>query len=129
MNFSFWIAPSASIPGRTALLITSYLILTNMSVSAVDFDSPGFTAMDVWFYVCRHIVGLAFFEFFFVLRISSGRRGMMGMVRPTAIESQTRDLRTAAELSVTYDGYAFFIFNAVFIIFCVVYVYVCLFFG
>ena len=93
-----------------------------MSASAVDFDSPGLTAMDVWFYVCRHIVGLAMFEFFFVLRISSGRHGMMGMVRPTAIESQTRDLRTAAELSVTYDGYAFIISNLIFIVFCVAYV-------
>ena len=129
MNFSFWIAPSASIPGRIALLSTSYLILTNMSRSAVDFDSPGFTAMDVWFYVCRLINGLATLEFFFVLRISSGRHGKMGIVRPTAIESQTRDPRTAEELSTTCDRYAFFIFNAVFITFCVVYVYVCLFFG
>ena len=69
--FRFWIAPKASIPGRSALLITSYLILTNMSVSAVDFDSPTFTAMGVWFYACQFFVGLAILEFFLVLRLDS----------------------------------------------------------
>ena len=69
--FRFWIAPSASIPGRSALLITSYLILTNMSVSAVDFDSPTFTAMGVWFYACQFFIGLAILEFFLVLRLDS----------------------------------------------------------
>ena len=39
-----------------ALLITAYLILTNMSASAKDSAGSVFTAMDAWFYACRILV-------------------------------------------------------------------------
>ena len=55
-----------------------------------------------------------------------GKKGMVGP-RHNAIASQKQI--TAEELSATYDRCAFFIFNAVFVTFCTVYVSVCLFFG
>ena len=85
--------------------------------------------MDVWFYACRLLVGLAILEFFFVLKISSRQPGNMGIFGPknNAVQSQT--MKTPEELSATYDCYAFYIFNAVFIIFCAIYFSVCLLFG
>ena len=123
INFRFWIAPSESIPGRSALLITSYLILTNMSASAVDFDPPTFTAMDVWFYACRFLVGGAIIEFFIVVKKSSSYKKITVKIGAQQIPMASK--RTAEEVCVTYDQYSFIIFNAVFGVFCVAYVLVC----
>ena len=71
---SFWVPP-ASIPGRTALLITTYLVLTNMSSAAMSFNAPVFTAMDVWFYACKMIVVAAIFEFAAILKILNSSKG------------------------------------------------------
>ena len=123
--FRFWIAPTASIPGRSALLITSYLILTNMSVSAVDFDSPTFTAMGVWFYACQFFVGLAILEFFLVLRLNFKPTNVVdtySQENPTSNHEQG----TSRVHVATYNHYAFIIFHVAFILFCVVYVSVCL---
>ena len=122
---SFWIAPSASIPGRSALLITSYLILTNMSASAVDFDSPTFTAMDVWFYACQFFVGLAILEFFLILRLGSKPLNVIEIYTQEN-PATNGERRTSEKTTANYDHYAFVIFNVVFVLFCVVYVFICL---
>ena len=36
------------ITGRLGLLITAYLVLTNMTAAAMSFNSPVFTAIDAW---------------------------------------------------------------------------------
>ena len=72
-HYSFWIPTDASIPGRMALLITAYLILTNMATSQhgnMAFDAKVFSAMDAWFYACRFFVGAAMLQFAMVIKLS-----------------------------------------------------------
>lgn len=121
----FWIAPTSSIPGRSMLIITSYLILTNMSTYAVSFNSPTFTAMDIWFYTCRFLVGGAILEFLFVLR--NGSQTTTIKINSGPKQVPMRNQRTSEEQSAIYDRNAFIIFNVVFIIFCVLYFTVCFF--
>ena len=54
-----------------ALLITAYLVLTNMSTSTQEFDASVFTAMDAWFVFCRLLVGAALFEFALLIKLLS----------------------------------------------------------
>ena len=58
------------VTGRLGLLVTAYLVLTNMTAAAMSFNSPVFTAIDAWFYFCKLIVIAAVFEFAAILRIS-----------------------------------------------------------
>jgi hypothetical protein len=51
------------------LLITSYLILTNMSATALTFHVASFTAMDAWLYICKLVVIAALFEYAWLLRM------------------------------------------------------------
>ena len=67
------IPPTMIISGRMGLLITAYLVLTNMSAAAMSFNAPVFTAIDAWFYICKLIVIAALFEFALILR--EGPRG------------------------------------------------------
>ena len=122
--FSFWISPTSSIPGRTALLITSYLILTNMAASAADFHSPTFTAMDAWFYACRFLVAAAILEFLFVLRNLTKAGSYLVKVGPQPIPTENQ--RSTKVQCAISEYYAFIILNLVFIIFCVVYFSVCI---
>ena len=110
--YRFWIAPSASIAGRMGLIITAYLILTNMSTSA-HIDLPTFTAMDIWFYACRFLVGGAILEFLFVLRKSSEASNVI-KVNPGPQKMLMQKQRSPEEQSARYDRNAFIIFNAVF---------------
>lgn len=100
-----------------ALLITSFLILTNMSASAVEFDGSVFTAMDGWFYACRLLVGGALFEFAWVIKKLSGGP------KKAKVAS---DKKKNEDKICRYDYYAFIIFNALFVVFCVVYGVICL---
>ena len=118
--FSFWISPSASIPGRMALLITAYLILTNMSTSAHEFDTSDFTAMDIWYIFCRCMVAVALIESVLVMRI--GRRNQTVM-NPRVESMETP--RPAEERIGIYDYYSFIIANTIFVAFCAVYLAVC----
>ena len=121
--YRFWIAPSASIAGRMGLIITAYLILTNMSTSA-HIDLPTFTAMDIWFYACRFLVGGAILEFLFVLRRSSEASNVT-KVKPGPQKMLMQKQRSPEEQSARYDRNAFMIFNALFIVFCVIYFSAC----
>jgi hypothetical protein len=51
------------------LLVTSYLVLTNMSSAAQTFEARVFTAMDGWFYCCKLLVIGALFEFAYLLKL------------------------------------------------------------
>ena len=81
--------------------------------------------MDVWFYACRFLVGGAIIEFFIVLRKGSAFKQIKVKIGVQQIPMATQ--RTAEELCATYDKYSFFIFNAIFLVFCVTYVSVCFF--
>ena len=94
-----------------------------MSTNAVGFDSPTFTAMDIWFYTCRFLVGGAILEFLFVLKKTSKPAHMRVKTGPHKIPS--RSLRSAEEESARCDRNAFIIFIAVFVVFCVIYFSVC----
>ena len=120
---SMWISPTSSIPGRTALLITSYLILTNMAASATDFHSPTYTAMDVWFYACRFLVAAAILEFLFVIRKLTKAGSCMVKVGPHKIPIKTQ--KSAEEHCAVFEHYAFIIFNILFIAYCIIYFSVC----
>ena len=96
-----------------------------MSVSAVDFDSPTFTAMGVWFYACQFFIGLAILEFFLVLRLDSKPANVIDTYSQENA-TNNHEQRTSEVHAATYDRYAFIIFHVAFILFCVVYVSVCL---
>ena len=68
--------------GRMGLLITAYLVLTNMSAAAMSFNAPVFTAIDAWFYICKLIVIAALFEFAVILR-EGPRRQIISVTRLT----------------------------------------------
>ena len=102
-----------------ALLITSFLILTNMSASVVEFDgSAVFTAMHAWFYACRLLVGGALLQFAWVIKKFSGVPKKAKVARSDQTKKEDKLCR--------YDYYAFIVFNALFIVFCVVYGVICL---
>ena len=124
-NCSFFIAPTTSIPGRMALQITSYLILTNMSTTALEFKSATFTAMDIWFYACRLFVGGAILELFLVLRKRSKPETTMVKIGAQQIPMSNQTEPTSEEQCAAFDRYAFIIFNAVFLLFCIVFFSVC----
>ncbi len=50
------------------LLITSYLVLTN--ISAATHDIRVFTAMDFWLYTCKLLIIAAIMEFAWLLKIN-----------------------------------------------------------
>ena len=55
-------------PGRVALLITSYLVITNISSYSLSVRLEVFTAMDVWLYTCKLLIIAALFEYAWILR-------------------------------------------------------------
>ena len=108
-----------------ALLMTSFLILTNMSTRALDFESPTFTAMDIWFYACRSLVCFAILEFFLIMR--KGSKPITNMVRIGVQQILVNNLteQTSEEHHAAYDTHAFIFFNTAFLVFCVTYFSVC----
>ena len=69
------------ISGRLGLLITAYLVLTNMTAAAMSFNSPVFTAIDAWFYFCKLIIIAAVFEFAVILRILNSSKMPSGKIQ------------------------------------------------
>ena len=116
IRLSFWIPPTASIPGRMGLLITAYLILTNMATSARAFDAKVFTAMDAWFYACRFSVGAALLEFAMVIK----------MISKLPSEVDQEHSASAHDRCRVYDNLAFWVFSVTFVVFCFAYGGICL---
>ena len=108
------------------MLVTSYLILTNMSTTALDFKSPTFTAMDIWFYACRLLVGGAIIEFFLMMKKRS--KPPTNTVKIGAMQIPVNNVteQTTEEQRASLDYYAFIFFNIVFMVFCILYFTVCL---
>ena len=101
------------------LLITAYLILTNMSTSTQEFDAHVFTAMDAWFVACRFLVVLALFEFTLLIKLLSGvEEG----------HPQRKDIkRELIGKCRLYDKIAFWLFISLYILFAFIYGTVCMF--
>ena len=101
-----------------ALLITAYLVLTNMSAPDQEFDA--FTAMDAWFVACRLIVGALSwsFEFALLIKILSSSDSP----RPK-MQGEKYDVEDKCKL---YDRRAFVIFSSSFVLFAVIYFAVCM---
>ena len=126
---SFWVPP-ASIPGRMALLIMTYLVLTNMSSATMSFNAPVFTAMDVWFYVCRMIVVAAIFEFAAILKILNSSKASQQKINPymsrVASQDQEPEVEESGKAQVEawcrkIDNFAFVAFNVAFMAFSATY--------
>ena len=101
-----------------ALLITAYLILTNMSISNHEFEASVFTAMDAWFVACRLLVGGALFEFALLIKLTTKAK----------VDPQQRSARGEIDdKHRLYDSIAFWAFSSVFILFTFVYGGVCIF--
>ena len=99
------------------LLITAYLVLTNMSTSTQEFDATIFTAMDAWFVACRLVVGAALFEFALLIKILS----RVDKVNPN------HDIKGEIDNKCRkYDKVAFWAFSSLFILFALVYGVVCM---
>ena len=116
--FSFWIPPSSSIPGRMGLLITAYLVLTNMSTSTQEFDASIFTAMDAWFVACRLLVGAALFEFALLIKLISNENKIHPQQYGIQYEIDDR--------CRLYDKITFWAFSSSFILFAFVYGVICM---
>ncbi len=139
-----------------ALLITSYLVLTNMHASKYTV----FTAIDGWMYVCKVFVIAAMLEFAWLLRLmkKAAKRANKNRTSPAAdpsLSSSTSPTRQAGRNSRrvnesgkfgkvwdmlqaskaasyadeaateqkcrTIDGWAFIVFNSIFLAFCALY--------
>ena len=95
------------------LLITAFLILTNMSTSTREFDASILTAMDVWFDVCRLLVAAALLEFSLLINIHS----RVNMVQP-----QNEDVKYEIDGKCKrYDKIAFRAFSSSFALFALIY--------
>ena len=119
------------ITGRLGLLITPYLILTNMTTAAMSFNSPVFTAIDAWFYVCKLIIIAAVFEFAAILKMHNSR---ISSDKVTEGSESVQDKKTAEidKERVQHrkvDARAYICFNITFAIFCIIYMVVCLIMG
>ena len=99
-----------------ALLITAYLVLTNMSAPDQEFDA--FTAMDAWFVACRLIVGATLFEFALLIKILSSSDSPH-----PKMQGEKYDVEDKCKL---YDRRAFVIFSSSFVLFAVIYFAVCM---
>ncbi len=53
------------------LLVTSYLVLTNMGTSAKPFKTQVFTALDAWLYTCKLMVIGAIMEYGWILKMKN----------------------------------------------------------
>ena len=107
-----------------ALLITTYRVLTNMSSAAMSFNAPVFTAMDVWFYVCKMIVVAAIFEFAAILKILHSSETVPQPKKPREAFQDQKESGVKARLEARcqrIDNFAFFAFNAGFVAFSVFY--------
>ena len=105
-----------------ALLITAYLILTNMATSQhgnMAFDAKVFSAMDAWFYACRFFVGAAMLQFAMVIKLSSR------LPSETDEEDQRYESTSASNRGRIYDKFAFWIFSVTFVVFCFAYGVIC----
>ena len=121
-HYSFWIPTDASIPGRMALLITAYLILTNMATSQhgnMAFDAKVFSAMDAWFYACRFFVGAALLQFAMVIKLVSR------LPSESDLEEHRQGTTSASKRCRIYDRFAFWIFSLTFVVFCFAYGAIC----
>ena len=100
------------------LLITAYLVLTNMSASTQEFDASVFTAMDAWFVACRLLVGAALLEFALLIKIFS----TVDKVNPNH-----HDINGEIDAKCRkYDKVAFWAFSSSFILFALVYGVICM---
>ena len=105
-----------------ALLITAYLILTNMATSQhgnMAFDAKVFTAMDAWFYACRFFVGAALLEFAMVIKLASK------LSSETDGEGPRNGRVSTSTRCRIYDRFAFWIFTVTFVVFCFAYGAIC----
>ena len=102
-----------------ALLITAYLILTNMATSERAFDAKVFTAMDTWFYTCRFFVGAALLQFAMVIKFVSR------LPSESDLEEHRQGPTSASNQCRIYDRFAFWIFSVTFVVFCFAYGVIC----
>ncbi len=68
------------------LLVTAYLVLTNMGISGKPFSTRVFTAMDAWLYMCKIMVICAVLEFAWLLML---RRNAESATMPKDGEAKT----------------------------------------
>ena len=87
----FFLIPSDLVPGRMSLLITTLLMLINISASAREKSpvSDTFSLIDLWLLTCTIFVAMALFEYAIVIQIrySSEYRGQPS--RCTKVSSVT----------------------------------------
>ncbi len=57
------------------LLVTSYLVLTNMGNNAKPFKTQVFTALDAWLYACKLMVICGILEYGWILRMKNSALG------------------------------------------------------
>ena len=77
ISFSFLI-PSDLVPGRMSLLITTLLMLINISSSARENSpvSDTFSLIDLWLLTCTIFVAMALFEYAIVIKIRYTKRSL-----------------------------------------------------
>ena len=120
-----------------ALLITSYLVLTNMSTTKYKV----FTAMDGFMYICKMFVIGAMLEFAWVMRINTKEASSVTAVGPPrVVRQQRRDPNSHFEKFKEFlnlnqeaksvpveekcriiDSRSFLVFNILFILFALIY--------
>ena len=113
------------VTGRLGLLITAYLVLTNMTTAAMSFNSPVFTAIDAWFYACKLIIIAAVFEFAAILKIMNSPSVKISIDVEAFQDSNVLEQDKRRARSRKVDANAFLCFNILFALFCIIYGVVC----
>ena len=107
--------PPESVPGRMGLLVTSFLVLVNISNEANDEinGSTSFTALDFWLISCKAFVAFGIFEYAVLLRImrqnepsdNNEKLNSVGVDKRSRMRIKKEKKRTKEEICARIDGY------------------------
>ncbi len=99
------------------LLVTSYLVLTNMGNAGKTFKTQVFTASDLWIYACKLTVIAAIFEYGYILRMRKSSRAKVGNKKEVA--AMEKACHKIDRVAFVIFAVAYAVFIAGYVIFCV----------
>ncbi len=126
ISFASYLIPPESYPGRMGLLVTIFLVLTNIGTGtrAKSPSSGTLTVVDQWLLVCNCFIAVALLEYAFVLFTIRRQHdkdkmteGKPPSARRLSYQMSSREWRWLN----TIDRVTFFISPIVFLIFVIVY--------
>ena len=133
VSISFMSFSITSVPGRLSILVTSYLVLTNVSAFAIDPKSPDnytLTALGIWYTACKIFVTLGIAEYATVLYlIRREKKRQAGVAAAASQNGSKTNTKQAWKANVVEDCYLYSwlddlswaLFSGLYLTFCLAY--------